>query len=116
LRPGVENVSENINVRSIVGRFLEHTRVFYFLNDSHQQVYLSSADWMGRNFFNRVETCFMVEDKRLRDRVIKQGLSNYLNDNTRAWQLRSDGTYVRVKPGSSRQRDAQQSLLEHLGE
>ena len=116
LRPGVENVSENIAVRSIVGRFLEHTRVFYFLNDGQQQVYLSSADWMGRNFFNRVETCFMVEDKRLRDRVIKQGLTNYLNDNTRAWQLRSDGTYVRVKPGSSRQRDAQQSLLEHLGE
>jgi len=116
LRPGVENVSENISVRSIVGRFLEHTRVFYFLNDGQQQVYLSSADWMGRNFFNRVETCFMVEDKRLRDRVIKQGLTNYLNDNTRAWQLRGDGTYVRVKPGSNRPRDAQQTLLEHFGE
>lgn len=116
LRPGIENVSENITVRSVVGRFLEHTRVFYFLNDGQQDVYLSSADWMGRNFFNRIESCFLIEDKRLRDRVIKQGLNNYLSDNTRAWQLRSDGTYVRVKPGSARPRDAQQALLDQLGE
>jgi polyphosphate kinase len=116
LRPGIENVSENISVRSIVGRFLEHTRVFYFHNDGEQEVYLSSADWMGRNFFNRIETCFIIEDKRLRARIIKQGLNNYLSDNTRAWQLRSDGSYVRVKAGSSRPRDAQQTLLEHLGE
>jgi len=116
LRPGIENVSENINVRSIVGRFLEHTRVYYFHNDGQQEVYLSSADWMDRNFFNRVETCFIVEEKRLRDRIIKQGLNNYLTDNTRAWQLRSDGTYTRMKPGSSRPRDAQQLLLDHLGE
>lgn len=116
LRPGIENVSENIQVRSIVGRFLEHTRVFYFLNGGAEDVYLSSADWMGRNFFNRVESCFLVEDKRLRDRIIKQGLNSYLSDNVRAWSLRSDGTYVRVKPGSARPRDAQQMLLERLGE
>ncbi len=116
LRPGIADVSENINVRSIVGRFLEHTRVFYFHNDDQPEVYLSSADWMERNFFNRVETCFIIEDKRIRDRIIKQGLNNYLSDNTRAWQLRSDGTYVRSKPGSSRPRDAQEILLKQLGE
>ena len=116
LRPGIENISENITVRSIVGRFLEHTRVFYFLNDNQKEVYLSSADWMGRNFFNRIETCFVIEDKRLRDRIIKQGLNNYLSDNTRAWQLGSDGTYLKVKPGSARPRDAQQLLLGQLGE
>ena len=116
LRPGIENVSENISVRSIVGRFLEHTRVFYFLNDNQEEVYLSSADWMGRNFFNRIETCFIIEDRRLRDRIIKRGLTAYLGDNTRAWQLRSDGTYVRAKPGSARPRDAQQILLGELSE
>ncbi len=116
LRPGIENVSENIQVRSIVGRFLEHTRVFYFYNGGLEDVYLSSADWMGRNFFNRVESCFLVEDRRLRDRIIKQGLNLYLSDNVRAWVLRSDGTYVRVKPGSARPRDAQQILLERLGD
>ncbi len=116
LRPGIADVSENINVRSIVGRFLEHTRVFYFQNDDQPEIYLSSADWMDRNFFNRVETCFIIEDKRIRDRIIKQGLNNYLSDNTRAWQLRSDGTYVRTKPGSSRPRDAQELLLKQLGE
>jgi len=116
LRPGIENVSDNIHVRSIVGRFLEHTRAFYFHNGGQPEVYLSSADWMGRNFFNRVETCFVIEDKRLRDRIIKQGLNNYLSDNVRAWHLRSDGTYVRAKPGTSRARDAQQQLLERFAE
>lgn len=114
LRPGVPNISENIRVRSVVGRFLEHTRVFCFHNDGAQEVYLSSADWMGRNFFNRVEICFEIEDKRLRTRIIKEGLNNYLNDNTRAWVLKSDGTYARTKPGSARVRDAQQHLLDTL--
>jgi polyphosphate kinase len=71
---------------------------------------------MGRNFFNRVETCFPVEDRRLRARIIKEGLNNYLSDNTRAWVLGSDGTYVRQTPGTQRPRDAQQKLLEELGE
>jgi polyphosphate kinase len=101
-------------VRSIVGRFLEHTRVFHFHNDGNLDTYLSSADWMDRNFFNRIETCFLIEDKRLRDRIIKKGLNSYLSDNVRAWQLRSDGTYTQTKPGTSRPREAQQSLLEHL--
>lgn len=114
LRPGIEGVSDNIRVRSIVGRFLEHTRVFYFLNDDAPEIYLSSADWMGRNFFNRVETAFLIEDKRLQQRVLKESLNNYLADNTRAWVLKSDGTYARTKPGSARPRDAQQRLVDSL--
>jgi len=116
LKPGIGGVSDNIHVRSIVGRFLEHTRVFYFLNEGEEIVYLSSADWMGRNFFSRVEVCFPVEDKRLKSRVIKEGLHNYLSDNTQAWVLQSDGSYKRQSPGSAKPRNAQQRLLEELGE
>jgi polyphosphate kinase len=115
LRPGIPGVSENIRVRSIIGRFLEHSRVFFFQNEESPEVYLSSADWMGRNFFNRIEACLPVEDRRLRDRIVKEGLENYLQDNSRAWQLQSDGSYERVK-GSGRHRDAQLLLLEQLGE
>ena len=115
LRPGIPGVSEHIRVRSIVGRFLEHSRVFYFQNVDNPEAYLSSADWMGRNFFNRIESCLPIEDRRLRDRVVKEGLENYLADNTRAWELLSDGRYVRVK-NAARLRDAQQLLLEQLGE
>ena len=114
LRPGLPGISDNIRVRSIVGRFLEHARVFYFLNGEDDEIYLSSADWMGRNFFNRIETCFMVEDRRLHQRILKECLNNYLADNTRAWLLQSDGGYERVKPGKARPRDAQQVLLEEL--
>jgi polyphosphate kinase len=115
LRPGIEGVSDNIRVRSIVGRFLEHSRIFFFQNDDSPVVYLASADWMGRNFFNRIETCFAVEDKRLRDRVIKEGLELYLADNTRAWILQSDGVYQRVK-SSAKPRDAQLQLLDQLSD
>ncbi|MEM7540993.1 MAG: polyphosphate kinase 1 [Pseudomonadota bacterium] len=114
LRPGLAGISDNIQVRSVIGRFLEHTRVFYFLNDGDSELYLSSADWMGRNFFNRIETCFMIEDKRLRDRVLKEGLNNYLSDNARAWILKSDGSYVRAKSSGTKIRDAQARLLEQL--
>ncbi|MBI4694107.1 MAG: polyphosphate kinase 1 [Gammaproteobacteria bacterium] len=115
LRPGIEGVSDNIRVRSIIGRFLEHSRIFYFENEGTPQVYLSSADWMGRNFFNRVETCFPIEDKRLRDRVVKEGLELYLADNTRAWLLGSDGLYQRAKPAANaKPRDAQFQLVEQL--
>lgn len=114
LRPGIEGVSENIRVRSIVGRFLEHTRAFYFLNDGDEELYLSSADWMGRNFFHRVETAFLIEDKRLHQRILKESMNLYLSDNTRAWTLRSDGSYARIKPGSARPREAQQKLLDNL--
>lgn len=87
LRPQVKDLSENIRVRSIVGRFLEHTRVYYFLHGGEAKLYCSSADWMGRNLFSRVETCFPIEDKKLRKQIIDQGLLNYLKDNVRAWEL-----------------------------
>ena len=114
LRPGVTGVSENIQVRSIVGRFLEHSRIFYFLNGGEEQVYLCSADWMARNFFHRIETCFPIEDKRLKHRVIQEGLMSCLADNTQAWVLQNDGTYKRMTPGSHKSRSAQLSLLEDL--
>ena len=112
LRPGIPGVSDNIHVRSIVGRFLEHTRVFYFLNNGDEELYLSSADWMGRNFFQRVETAFPIEDEKLRRRILKDGLEVYLSDNTEAWVLQKDGEYKRRKPASNqRVRSAQSSLL-----
>ena len=92
LRPGVAGISDNIRVRSIIGRFLEHTRVFYFHNDGRPEVWCSSADWMDRNFFKRVEVAFPVETKELRERIIGE-LDYYLNDNCQAWILREDGTY-----------------------
>ncbi len=114
LRPGIAGVSDNIVVRSIVGRFLEHSRVFYFLAGGEEQVWLSSADWMGRNFFNRVEVAFPVEDKRLRQRVIEESLLNYLGDNTQAWLLQPDGTYRRAAGDKQKPRSAQNRLLVEL--
>lgn len=113
LRPGVKGVSESISVRSIIGRFLEHTRVYYFENQGDPEVYLSSADWMGRNFFDRVETCFPITDPDLKARVIRESLDNYLADNVQAWELQADGAYVRVASEEDR-RSAQEWLLEEL--
>ncbi len=114
LRPGVQGLSENIQVRSVVGRFLEHSRVFYFENAGEPLVYLSSADWMDRNFFRRVETCFPVEEESLRNHVIKEGLLVYLQDNTQAWVLQSDASYKRLRPGGQKPRAAQDMLLQRL--
>ncbi len=112
LRPGIEGVSENIRVRSIVGRFLEHTRVLYFENDGKPDVYLTSADWMPRNFFDRIEVCFPVRSRRLRERIIEEAFENYLADNARAWELKSDGSYVQVSPsGDEAPHDSQLTLL-----
>ncbi len=113
LRPGVKGVSENIHVRSIIGQFLEHTRVFYFHNEGKPNLYCSSADWMQRNLFHRVEACFPIEEKRPRDQVIKMGLLNYLSDNTQAWILQSDGSYQCAKAGNAKPKAAQQVLLDH---
>ncbi len=114
LRPGVPGVSDRIRVRSVVGRFLEHTRVYYFLNGGECEVFCASADWMERNFFRRVETCFPIESRALRDRVIKE-LKFYLKDNTQAWVLKSDGTYHRRVPRAGAVAfSAQQRLLELL--
>ncbi|AMM28819.1 polyphosphate kinase 1 [Acinetobacter pittii] len=113
LRPGLPNLSENIRVRSIVGRFLEHTRVYYFSNNGDARIYCSSADWMDRNLFNRVEACFPVEDPALKKRIYQQGLVNYLQDNQQAWLLQSDGTWVRAEPAEGEKlHNAQRALLE----
>ncbi|OHC31780.1 MAG: hypothetical protein A3J25_00800 [Pseudomonadales bacterium RIFCSPLOWO2_02_FULL_63_210] len=114
LRPGIPGVSHNIQVRSIIGRFLEHTRVFYFLNEGEEKIYLSSADWMERNLDKRVETCFPVEGKKLITRVKKE-LEAYLTDNTQSWVLQPDGRYLRSSPtGNQNPRSAQAGLLEKL--
>jgi polyphosphate kinase len=110
LKPGVEDLSENITVRSIVGRFLEHHRIFYFYAGGEEKVFLSSADWMDRNFFRRVEVAFPVIDRRLKRRVIAEGLSAFLGDNQSAWLMQSDGHYRRRRPGKA-MRNAQLGLL-----
>jgi polyphosphate kinase len=96
LRSGVPGLSDNIRVRSIIGRFLEHSRVFYFFDGGKEQVYLSSADWMDRNFFRRVEVAFPVLDPVLKRRVIREAFTLALKDNTRAWSQQPDGKFVRV--------------------
>ena len=113
LRPGVEGLSDNISVRSIVGRFLEHTRVFYFYADGAQKMYLSSADWMERNFFRRIELCFPVLDPKLKRRIIKEGLMPYLADNTQAWEMDGKGAYRR-KRSRKKGFSAQVALLAEL--
>lgn len=111
LRPGIAGQSENIQVRSIVGRFLEHSRVFYFENGGEAAVYCSSADWMIRNMFHRVETCFPVKSKKIREQMISD-LELYLADNTHAWVLQSDGHYVKLTPADGEDAvDAQGALL-----
>ena len=110
LQPGVPGLSENISVRSVVGRFLEHHRIFYFFSNGEENVYLSSADWMDRNFFRRVEVAFPIKDRRLKRRVIAEGLSAFLGDNQSAWVMQSDGHYRRCRPGKT-SRNAQASLL-----
>ena len=113
LRPGLPNLSENIRVRSIVGRFLEHTRVYCFSNNGDARIYCSSADWMDRNLFNRVEACFPVEDPALKKRIYQQGLVNYLQDNQQAWLLQGDGTWIRAEPAEGEKlHNAQRALLE----
>jgi polyphosphate kinase len=116
LRPGVPGVSDNIHVRSIVGRFLEHPRVYWFHNGGREEVYCASADWMDRNFFRRVEVAFPVEDKALRTRIVKEALENYLADNTQAWVLQSDGSYRRLTPDGAPVHAAQLALLKELTE
>lgn len=115
LRPGIPGLSDNIKVRSIVGRFLEHTRVFYFYLDGAEDVYLASADWMGRNFFRRVETAFPVLDNKNKRRVIREGLRPYLVDNSQAWEMQSDGKYRRKTARGGKVRNAQAMILTELG-
>jgi polyphosphate kinase len=114
LRPGIPGLSENIRVRSVIGRFLEHSRIFYFLNRGEENVYLSSADWMGRNFFGRIELCFPVLDRRIKERVIQEGLKPYLSDNSQMWEMDSEGGYRRRKSRGGIPRSAQEHLLAEL--
>jgi polyphosphate kinase len=111
LKPGLQGLSDNIRVRSIVGRFLEHSRVFYFRSGGAEDVFLASADWMDRNFFRRIELCFPVLDPALKRRVIREGLQPYLDDNCHAWEMRPDGGYELAKPRRGRRRAAQEELL-----
>lgn len=116
LKPGVPGLSENIKVRSIIGRFLEHSRIYYFRNDLAHDVYLASADWMSRNLFRRIEVAFPVLDKALKRRVISEGLNPYLKDNSNAWELEPDGRYQRRKPrGKQATFSAQRYLMDLLG-
>ncbi|TMH51098.1 MAG: polyphosphate kinase 1 [Betaproteobacteria bacterium] len=117
LRPGVKGVSDNIRVRSIVGRFLEHSRIWWFDNNGADDVYLSSADWMGRNLFRRIEVAFPVLDPALKVRVIDEGLKPYLGDSRDAWDLDADASYARAMPRPRTQpSSAQAELLERMAD
>jgi polyphosphate kinase len=110
LKPGVPGISDNIRVRSVIGRFLEHPRVIYFGNGGDPEVWLSSADWMERNFFRRVEVAFPILDKKHKERIIAE-LGGYLDDTAQTWLLQADGSYRRpeIAPGTE---GIQQRLLE----
>lgn len=113
LRPGVPGLSENIEVRSIVGRFLEHSRVYYFLNDGKEKFYCSSADWMERNLFRRNESCFEIRQKHLKNQI-RHDLELFLADNCQAWVLQSDGSYERLVASPDNRVSAQEMFLSLL--
>jgi polyphosphate kinase len=113
LRPGVKELSENIHVRSIIGRFLEHSRVYYFLNDGEEEFYCSSADWMDRNMFRRNESCFEIRQKAMKEQI-RHDLELFLADNCQAWVLNGDGSYERLSPGKNERISAQEKFLETL--
>ena len=115
LRPGLPGVSDNIRVRSIVGRFLEHHRIWWFANDGAPDLFCSSADWLERNLLRRVETAFPILDAAAAERVYREGLANYLEDNQNAWDLQADGHYLRRQPGKGEAPfSAQLALLDDL--
>ncbi len=113
LRPGVKGLSESIHVRSIVGRFLEHSRVYYFLNDGNEEFYCGSADWMDRNMFKRNESCFEIRQKAMKEQI-RHDLELFLADNCDAWVLSGDGSYARLSPGKNKRISAQATFLELL--
>ncbi len=100
LRPQVKGLSENITVRSVIGRFLEHTRIYYFYDNGAERLYCGSADWMDRNLFHRVEVAFPIENKKLFKQVYEDGLLNYLHDNTQAWALNGNGVWQQIQPAA----------------
>ena len=113
LRPGVPGLSENIRVRSIIGRFLEHSRVYFFANEENGEFYCSSADWMERNLFRRNESCFEIRQKAMKVQI-KHDLELFLADNCQAWILHGDGSYERLSPGDEPRVSAQETFLELL--
>ncbi len=113
LRAGVKGLSENIRVRSIVGRFLEHSRVYYFLNDGKEEFYCSSADLMDRNMFRRNESCFEIRQIPMKEQI-RHDLELFLADNCQAWVLNSDGSYERLSPGANKRISAQETFLAEL--
>ncbi|MFH1661295.1 MAG: polyphosphate kinase 1 [Pseudomonadota bacterium] len=115
LRPSVPGLSDKIRVRSIIGRFLEHHRIFYFLAGGKETVYLSSADWMDRNFFKRIELAFPILDPKLKKRVITEGLKFYLADNQQGWDMNGQGNYQRRRSSRSKPHNAQGELMVTLG-
>lgn len=114
LRPGVEGLSENIRVYSVVGRFLEHSRIFYFENNVEPILYLSSADWMNRNFFKRIEIGVPIADPELRERIMAEGLLNFLDENSLCWLMQGDGTYKLRDKSAHKLVDVQDRLLKKL--
>ena len=110
-------VTSNIRVRSVIGRLLEHSRVFYFRSGEHEDLYLSSADWMNRNMLRRIELAWPVTDARIRQRIIDECLVAYLHDTQDAWKLQADGNYVRIGPAQGRAaHGAQAALMARYGE
>ena len=114
LRPGIKDLSENIRVRSVIGRFLEHSRIFYFRSGGAHAIYLSSADWMDRNFFRRIEICFPILEQKLKKRVLSEGLNIYLKDNRQAWEMDGDGHYHLKTARRAKRLCAQETLLTEL--
>ena len=114
LRPGVEGLSENITVRNIIGRFLEHSRVFYFANGGEEEVYIGSADWMARNLKYRIEVVAPVTKPALQHYLKNVLLAAYLRDNVKARELRPDGSYVKVpRELGEKHFDSQQFFMNH---
>ena len=112
LRPGVPGLSENIRVRSIIGRLLEHSRVFYFHSGGREELFIASADWMGRNFFRRIEICTPVENPAIKQRIMREALTLALADNRKAWLMQPDGSYVRAAAQEGEEGlDMQETLL-----
>ena len=112
LRPGVPGLSENIRVRSIIGRLLEHSRVFYFHSGGREELFIASADWMGRNFFRRIEICTPVENPAIKQRIMREALTLALADNRKAWLMQPDGSYIRATAQEGEEGlDMQETLL-----
>jgi polyphosphate kinase len=114
LRPGVPEISENIRVISIIGRFLEHSRIFHFHNNGQNEVYIGSADWMPRNLDRRVEAVTPVEDPKI-SQTLQDILEIMVADNRQAWDLQSDGSYIQRRPRKHEpERSSQNTLMEIL--